>query len=1264
MERRAAVALGVALACCPCALALNPSLDINQYAHRAWTIREGFFKSMIFSIAQTRDGYLWLGTEFGLLRFDGVRALEWTPAGSERLPKSRITHLLTGRDGTLWIGTRAGLASWDGAKLTRHREFDATVILTILEDHEGTIWVGGGRLPGHTGLLCRIRAGNTQCYGQDGSPGPVSSLYEDAEQNLWAGAGNALWLWKPGPPKRYPMPAAEIDVLLQGDDGKLLMGTSDGIQQLTNGKAVPYRIDGLATARTNVLFRDRDGGLWMGTANHGLVHRHQGRTDVFSRLDGLSADELLSAFEDREGSIWVATYEGLDRFRESPVVTVSSRQGLANDAVSSVLAAKDGSVWLAGRNGLDRWNNGQVRTFRKTDGLPASSTQSLFEDDGGWTWVSTTGGPARYEGGRFVPVREVPGSEVHAFAGDSDHLWLAGADLLHLIDGRPVGQYHWTSLGQRGIGSVLAWDHERGGLWLGFVTGGVAYFQDGQIRTVYTSADGLGEGPVEDLRLDADGTLWAATDGGLSVIKHGHIATLTSNNGLPCDSVYWQMETDDHSNWLYTPCGLVRIPHGELDAWMVNAKHTIQTTVFDGSDGVRLHAVPYSNNTPHVAKSLDGKLWFVAGAGVSVIDPRHLPINKLPPPVHIEQIIADHKVASSPHLPPLSHDLEIDYTALSFVAPEKNRFKYKLEGYDRSWQEAGNRRQAFYTNLPPRQYRFRVMASNNSGVWNEAGDSLEFSIAPAYYQTNWFRALLAATGLALMGAAYQFRIWQVQRESRRLRDVIETIPAYVWSALPDGFIDFINRRWLEFSGFSLNQALGWGWADSLHPEDRARLLEAWRGAIASGKAVEAEARMRSADGQYRWLLFRSVPQRDRSGKIVKWYGKSTDIDDRKRAEETLHETETRFRTYIDHATDAFFVLDLEGGTILDVNRQACQNLGYTREEIIGKTVFDFDAGLNPEWLDQNIRPRIEAGESVTFETRHRRKDGSVFPVEIRARAFRIGGRVFNLSLALDITERKQAEEERERLRQLEADLAHINRVSMMGELAASVAHEVNQPLTGIVSNGGAGLRFLAGDTPDLEEAREALRDIVRDGKRAGEIITRIRALTKRAAPPREELDLNETIREVLALVGDEAKRNSVMVRTQFADEVCPVLGDRVQLQQVLLNLVMNAIQAMSSVSERARQLVITTQNIDQERVEVTVEDSGTGMDPNTMARIFEPFYTTKSGGMGMGLSISRSIVQHHGGRLWATANAGPGTSFHFTLPQYQREESNAGAAAV
>jgi signal transduction histidine kinase len=283
---------------------------------------------------------------------------------------------------------------------------------------------------------------------------------------------------------------------------------------------------------------------------------------------------------------------------------------------------------------------------------------------------------------------------------------------------------------------------------------------------------------------------------------------------------------------------------------------------------------------------------------------------------------------------------------------------------------------------------------------------------------------------------------------------------------------------------------------------------------------------------------------------------------------------------------------------------------------------------------------------------------------VRVRPFWLGGRRLHLAVARDISDRVRAEEQRERLRQLEADLAHINRVSMMGELAASIAHEINQPLAGVVSNGSACLRWLARDPPDLEEAREAARRIVGGGQHAGEIIKRIRALTTRATTSREKLDLNEIIREVLALAGAEAKRMGVTIRAQFGADVSSVSGDRVQLQQVVLNLAMNAIEAMSSVMERARELVITTGNVDADQVQVTIEDSGTGLDPNTIDKVFESFYSTKPGGMGMGLSISRSIVRAHGGRLWATARNGPGTIFHFVLPKSHEEGSGAAVGGV
>ena len=375
------------------------------------------------------------------------------------------------------------------------------------------------------------------------------------------------------------------------------------------------------------------------------------------------------------------------------------------------------------------------------------------------------------------------------------------------------------------------------------------------------------------------------------------------------------------------------------------------------------------------------------------------------------------------------------------------------------------------------------------------------------------------------------------------------------------------------------------------------------------------------DGDTRYVSVSGLPVFDSTGRFLGYRGVGRHITDRKRAEEALRESETRFRTFVDHAADAFFMLDFEQGTILDVNRCACESLGYAREELIGMTPLAFDVDLNRATLE-SIAKRAAAGETVLFNRhRHRRKDGSVFPVEVQTSVFWHGGRRFLLKVARDISDRVQAEEEHERLRRLEADLAHINRVSMMGELAASIAHEVNQPLAGIVSNGSACLRWLAGDVPNLHEAREAARRIVRDGKRAGEVIARVRALTRRDATSTEKLELNESIQEVLALVGDEAKRNSAIIRTQFADDLAPVAGDRVQLQQVVLNLVMNALEAMSSV-ERAREVVITTRNVDADHVQVTVEDSGTGLDPNGAEKIFEPFYTTKASGMGMGLSVS------------------------------------------
>ena len=745
----------------------NASGDVSQYGHSRCTLRDGGLRGYPRSIAQTRDGFLWLATDFGLQRFDGVRFTSWEPPPGSSLPGVAV-RLLATRDGSLWIGTDRGLARWNHGVLSAYREFDGEVVSALVEDRHGAVWTGtnGGQ---DSAKLCSIQGDNVDCESDGGRLGRfVLALHEDAAGELWVGAATGLWRWEEATPTRYAVvaPLSTINALVDDGRGAIVVATTRQIERLVDGSLEPFPVgDGLQEVRPTSLLRDGRGALWIGTQGNGLLHIHDGRTDGFSRDDGLSGDFVLDIFDDREGNVWVATLGGLDRFRDVAVGRPSSRRGRDSDTVLSVLATTSGDVWMSTLRGLERWSAGAVQDYPLPGPGDNGGVGSLFEDKDGRVWASSLLGLFSFKPGATRPVRAgLPTRYVRAFAEDAGGtLWVSDltSGLFGLRGGDDVEVVPWSTFGGESARALFA--DQAGGLWLGFVGGGVSRLENGRVRRTYTSADGLGAGDVNHIHDDRHGALWVATEGGLSRIAGGRVDTLGARNGLPCDAVKWSIEDDAGALWLQTNCGLVRVERDELDAWISDPASSVDLIAYDASDGALGYA-DLGSYGPKVTKAADGRLWFAGFDGVGIIDPRALPSNPIPPPVHIERIVADgvpHAPPTVARLPALVRDVSIEYTALSLGAPEKVAFRYRLEGRDEDWVEAGNRRQAFYTDLPPGSYRFRVIAANDRGVWNEDGAAWAFSVAPAYYQTNAFRLAVVAGVILGLTLLYRLRLRRV-----------------------------------------------------------------------------------------------------------------------------------------------------------------------------------------------------------------------------------------------------------------------------------------------------------------------------------------------------------------------------------------------------------------------------------------------------------------------------------------------------------------------
>jgi PAS domain S-box-containing protein len=490
----------------------------------------------------------------------------------------------------------------------------------------------------------------------------------------------------------------------------------------------------------------------------------------------------------------------------------------------------------------------------------------------------------------------------------------------------------------------------------------------------------------------------------------------------------------------------------------------------------------------------------------------------------------------------------------------------------------------------------------------------------------------------------------------QLRLVIDTIPTLVWSCRPDGAFDYVSRRWSEYTGISAQDALGSGWMAAYHPDDIGKHQEKRLASLVSGEPVINEVRLRRADGQYRWHLIHGVPLRDASGNIVKWYGAAADIEDRKIAEqerERLRQLERQAQRELQVTIDTIPALVARyrrNGSPEFVNQTWRTYTGRSQDSSRGAVHPDDLPKLDAAW-----RAHLATGKPFDIEHRLRRADGEYRWFFFRRVPLRDeNGQVIRwYGAAHDIDDQKRAERA---LQTAQAELAHATRVTTLGEMSASIAHEINQPLAALVTNAEAALRLLSRDVPEIEDARAGIADVIKEGHRAGEVIRRIRDFSKNAHPQMVQLNVNEVVEEAVKLIRHEALRHAVTIRFEFASGLPPVRGDRIQLQQVIVNLAVNGMEAMTSVQDRERVLIVRTQRDQSDRLLVAVADAGVGIEPENLNRVFNAFHTTKPGGLGMGLAICRSIVEAHGGRLWADANVPRGAIFRFTVPAVAASE--------
>lgn len=778
--------LASALAVAGEARGLDPARALTQFPLQVWTNEDGLPQSSVQAIVQSRDGYLWLGTQEGLVRFDGVRFTVYDRANTRELKSNVIWALCEDREGAIWAGTDRGVIRLKDGTFTSlgvKEGLSGELVRSIVEDREGALWIGTDG-----GGLARLENGTIRTLTKkEGMPGDnIRPLLVDSRGTLWAGAmGGGLAQIKGKKPVELPpwakIPSDRVAALLEGRDGSIWVGTiGQGVTRLKDGRLETYTTrDGLANDFVWSLHEDSDGGLWIGTEG-GLSRLAFGRLTSLTEKQGLPSDRVWSIREDREKNLWIGTDGGLVRLKEGKFLSYTAREGLVTDVAMCVMEGQDGSIWTGTAGGLSRLKARTFTSWTLKDGLPNERVWALAEDAAGTLWIGTDGGVARLDDGKITTVEEIPKERVRALLPDpSGVLWVGtlGGGLKRYQDGKVTTYKVEDGLASNRV-RFLHLDRQKT-LWAGS-TGGLTRIRDGAptmagALTAYRSRDGLPNDLLVCIHEDEDGTFWIGTfGGGLLRYRGGKWRQVTTMEGLLEDVVFRILPDGRDGFWMSSSKGISRVARSELEDLLAGRRSRVSPVSFTKDDGMP-NTECNGGSQPAGWKAKDGLLWFPTIKGIVGIHPERIPRNPIPPAVSIEGLWADGALvpAGSPlSVAPGRRRFEIQYAGLSLVAPRKVRFRYRLEGLDDVWVEAEGRRAAYYTNLPPGAYRFEVLACNNDGVWSEKPAVLEFELRPFFRQTAAFRLILAgAVALAVFGL-HRLRTYRLKERGAELERVV------------------------------------------------------------------------------------------------------------------------------------------------------------------------------------------------------------------------------------------------------------------------------------------------------------------------------------------------------------------------------------------------------------------------------------------------------------------------------------------------------------